>query len=106
MATIIRKVNYINPNDVEEAEKLNIQYKDVLKKPGYFVKWTKFSVSETVFGGSSVIREIEMAIIADAVTGQTYPVKSEDFVVDLDNFCEINKIERWDDEKIKQRNSN
>ena len=95
MATILHRVNYLNDDDVDYAEREKLKIKDIRMRPGYFVKWTKFNRIETIVGGTVIQTEIEMAIIADAVTGRTHAVKSEYFVVDLDNFVEINKIKPW-----------
>ena len=94
MATIISKVNFLHPNDVERATKQNMPIDQLRKRPGYFVKWTKFIRKEEA-GEFNMSTEIEMAIIADAETGQTYPVKSVDFQIELLNFIEINKIDKW-----------
>jgi hypothetical protein len=89
MATIIKRVHFWKPDDDREKVK---------RKGGYFLKWTKFSRTERN-AEMTITTEIEMAVVVDASTGQTYAIKSEDFVVDLPDFISTNKIEAWNAKK-------
>jgi hypothetical protein len=60
--------------------------------PGYFIKWTKMGLAQRSDSSTIINTEIEVAIIADADTGETFMIKTGDFKIDINDFIKANKI--------------